>query len=132
VHAGSGVATLGLPDSPGVPARVAELTLSVPVQRRGRRPRSLPAATRTDRLRHRRADRRQLRVHPAAAGVPAQLRELTTEHGALLIFDEVMTGFRVALGGAQERFGVTPGPDHAGQGDRRWSAGRARTAAGAS
>ena len=45
---------------------------------------------------------------PPAPGFLEALRELTTRHGALLIFDEVMTGFRVALGGAQQRFGITP------------------------
>ena len=58
------------------------------------------------------------------AGFLAALRELCTRHGALLIFDEVMTGFRVALGGAQALYGITPGPHHARQGDRRRPAGR--------
>jgi glutamate-1-semialdehyde 2,1-aminomutase len=108
VHAGSGVATLGLPDSPGVPAALAALTLSVPFN-------DIDAvraafAQYGDRL-------ACVIVEPIVgnsgfiAPLPdfhAQIRELTTMHGALLIFDEVMTGFRVALGGAQERFGVSP------------------------
>ena len=108
VQAGSGVATLGLPDSPGVPKALAELTLSVPFNDAD--------AVRSAFEQH--GDRIAcVIVEPIVgnsgfiaphADFHAQLREITTMHGALLIFDEVMTGFRVALGGANERFGVTP------------------------
>jgi glutamate-1-semialdehyde 2,1-aminomutase len=108
VQAGSGVATLGLPDSPGVPTALAELTLSVPYND-------------VDAVRAAFAEHGE-RIAcviiepivgnsgfiPPAEGFHAQLRSITQEHGALLIFDEVMTGFRVALGGAQERFDITP------------------------
>ena len=68
-------------------------------------------------------------IHPAP-GYLEGAREACTRHGAVLIFDEVITGFRLAPGGAQERFGVTPGPRDLRQGDRqrlsrwrRWRAG---------
>ncbi len=108
VQAGSGVATLGLPDSPGVPAATTEHTLSVPYND-GAAVAQL-FATYPD-------DIAAIIVEPIAAnmglvpplpGFLEQLRELTQQHGALLIFDEVMTGFRVALGGMQERVGITP------------------------
>ena len=108
VRAGSGVATLGLPDSPGVPKALAELTLSVPFND--------AAAVRSAFENH--GDRIACVIVEPIVGnagfiapredFHAQLREITTMHGALLIFDEVMTGFRVALGGARDRFGVTP------------------------
>jgi glutamate-1-semialdehyde 2,1-aminomutase len=108
VRAGSGVATLGLPNSPGVPDALAALTLTTPFN-------DVAALTQT-------MDRQGDRVAaiivepvvgnagfiaPDPAFLPA-LRRLCNEHGALLIFDEVMTGFRIAPGGAAERFGVTP------------------------
>lgn len=107
VRAGSGVATLGLPNSPGVPAALAELTLTAPYND--------IAATRA--LVESHASRLAAIIvepvvgnagfiAPDPAFLPA-LRELADEVGALLIFDEVMTGFRVAPGGARERFGVT-------------------------
>jgi glutamate-1-semialdehyde 2,1-aminomutase len=108
VQAGSGVATLGLPDSPGVPKALAELTLSVPFNDE--------AAVRAAFAEH--GERIACVIVepivgnagyiPPHAGFHALLRSITQEHGALLIFDEVMTGFRVALGGAQERFGIAP------------------------
>ena len=58
-------------------------------------------------------------VIPPNPGYLQLLRDLTTEHGSVLIFDEVITGFRVALGGAQAKYGVTPGPHDDGQGARR-------------
>jgi glutamate-1-semialdehyde 2,1-aminomutase len=105
VNAGSGVATLGLPNSPGVPEALARLTLVAPFN-------DLAAVERL------------VRAHPVAAIIvePAVgnsgfilpddsflpgLRRIADATGALLVFDEVMTGFRVAYGGARERFGVT-------------------------
>ncbi|HEY0674295.1 MAG TPA: glutamate-1-semialdehyde 2,1-aminomutase [Longimicrobiales bacterium] len=108
VHAGSGVATLGLPDSPGVPAELAKLTLTVPYN-------DIAAVEATF---AQQGDRIACVIVepivgnggfiPPADGFLQRLRALTAQHGALLIFDEVMTGFRVAPGGAQERFGIKP------------------------
>jgi glutamate-1-semialdehyde 2,1-aminomutase len=107
VKAGSGVATLGLPDSPGVPASLAQHTLTVPFN-------DAPAL---ENVFKQHADIAAIIVEPVvgnmgcvppAAGFLNALRELTTRHGALLIFDEVMTGFRLARGGAQELYGITP------------------------
>merc|ERR1719336_3372660 len=106
VQAGSGVATLGLPDSPGVPKGSTAGTL---------------CATYNDLN----SVEALLKDHEVAAVIlepvvgnsgfiaPTKeflqgLRDLTTKHGALLVFDEVMTGFRISYGGAQEYFGVTP------------------------
>jgi glutamate-1-semialdehyde 2,1-aminomutase len=108
VRAGSGVATLGLPNSPGVPAELSKLTLTAPYN-------DLDAVAQ---IFHRYPDRiAAVIVEPVvgnAGFIPPDegflpgLRAVTGEHGALLIFDEVMTGFRVAPGGAQQRFGVRP------------------------
>ena len=108
VKAGSGVATLGLPDSPGVPAALAHLTLTAPFND----PRTVAD------LFHKHADKiAAVIVEPYVGNAgfiapdpdfhPA-LRLLCDRHGALLIFDEVMTGFRVAAGGAQQQLDVTP------------------------
>ena len=108
VRAGSGVATLGLPDSPGVPAALAELTLTA----------RFNDVDGVEALLRAHAGRvAAIIVEPVVGNagfiapdptfLPA-LRRLSTEHGALLIFDEVMTGFRVAPGGAAERYGVRP------------------------
>ncbi|MBS0194656.1 MAG: glutamate-1-semialdehyde 2,1-aminomutase [Proteobacteria bacterium] len=108
VKAGSGALTLGVPDSPGVPKALADLTLTLPYN-------DFDAATALfdahgDTL-------AALIIEPIVGnancippreGFLQHLRELCTRHGALLIFDEVMTGFRVALGGAQALYGVTP------------------------
>jgi len=106
VKAGSGVATLGLPNSPGVPEALAALTITAPFN-------DLAAVERA------------LAEHEVAAVIVEPivgnagfiapdpdflpgLRALTEQFGALLVFDEVMTGFRIAYGGARERFGVVP------------------------
>lgn len=108
IKAGSGVATLGLPDSPGVPESVAKNTLTVPFN-------DLDAVRAVFRLFG--DDIAAIITEPVAGNmgvVPPQpgflegLREITTEHGALLIFDEVMTGFRVDYGCAQGYYGITP------------------------
>ena len=108
VQAGSGVATLGLPDSPGVPRGATQDTLVAPYN-------DLDAVKRL--FREYPAEIAAVIVEPVAGNMgvvpPADgflegLRRLTEEHGALLIFDEVMTGFRVALGGAQALYGVMP------------------------
>src|SRR5688572_20722838 len=107
VRAGSGVATLGLPDSPGVPASLAALTLTVPFN-------DLQAAT--DLVGATGKGIAAIIVEPVvgnAGFIPPDpgylegLRQLADDSGAILIFDEVMTGFRIAPGGARERFGVT-------------------------
>ncbi len=108
VKAGSGMATLGIADTAGVPEAFAATTIALPYN-------SIPAVEAAFRER---GDRiAAIIVEPVAGNmgvVPPgnnfleALREITAKHGALLIFDEVMTGFRVALGGAQERYGIRP------------------------
>ncbi|HEY3219096.1 MAG TPA: glutamate-1-semialdehyde 2,1-aminomutase [Gemmatimonadales bacterium] len=108
VKAGSGVATLGLPDSPGVPAALARLTLTAPFN---------DARTVADLFREHSGRIAAIVVEPFVGNAGfispesdfhAALRSLCDRHGTLLIFDEVMTGFRVAAGGAQQRLGVEP------------------------
>src|SRR5579872_5171722 len=108
VKAGSGVATLGLPDSPGVPKGFSDTTVSLPFN-------STEAIEQAFRVH---ADRiaavivepvvGNMGCVPPKEGYLEQLREITARHGALLIFDEVMTGFRVAFGGAQQLYGIRP------------------------
>jgi glutamate-1-semialdehyde 2,1-aminomutase len=107
VKAGSGVATLGLPDSPGVPPVLAENTITLPFNDA----QALEEAF----IKH--ADIAAVIIEPVVGNmgcVPPRdgyleaVRALTSKHGALLIFDEVMTGFRLARGGAQERYGIKP------------------------
>ena len=108
VAAGSGALTLGIPDSPGVPAALAKLTAVLPYN-------DLEAVQKF--FAERGAEVACILVEPIAANmgvVPPRLgfleglRAVCDRHGALLIFDEVMTGFRVAPGGAQELYGVKP------------------------
>jgi len=107
VKAGSGVATLGLPDSPGVPASLAQNTLTVPFNDSEALANVLAEHD----------DIAAVIIEPVVGNmgcVPPQpgylkrVRELTSRAGALLIFDEVMTGFRVSRGGAQELYGIQP------------------------
>jgi len=108
VAAGSGVATLNIPGSPGVPESVAQHTLSVPyndtdclkkvMEKQGESVACIivePVAG-------------NMGLVPPARGFLEALRELADRYGSILIFDEVMTGFRVAYGGAQALYGVTP------------------------
>jgi glutamate-1-semialdehyde 2,1-aminomutase len=108
VKAGSGALTLGVPTSPGVPSALADLTLTLPYNDLAAVERLL--ATEGHRV-------AAIIVEPVAGnmncipplpGYLEGLRAACDEHGCLLIFDEVMTGFRVALGGAQGRYGITP------------------------
>lgn len=108
VAAGSGVATLGIPDSPGVPEDVVAHTLSLPyndiegisevMAQRGQEIACIivePVAG-------------NMGLVPPVDGFLQKLRDLTETSGSLLIFDEVMTGFRVAYGGAQSLYGISP------------------------
>jgi len=108
VKAGSGALTLGVPTSPGVPPAVADLTLTLPYN-------DLAAVTNC--LAERGGDVAAIIVEPVAGnmncipplpGYLEGLRSACDEHGCLLIFDEVMTGFRVALEGAQGLYGIHP------------------------
>jgi glutamate-1-semialdehyde 2,1-aminomutase len=108
VKAGSGVATLGLPDSPGVPRALAELTLTLPFND----PAALEEAFRIHRNQLAAAIVEPVVGNsgciPPQAGFLEKLRKLTAEQGTVLILDEVMTGSRVAYGGAQEMFEIQP------------------------
>ncbi|MBV9356007.1 MAG: glutamate-1-semialdehyde 2,1-aminomutase [Chloroflexi bacterium] len=108
VQAGSGPLTLGAPDSPGVPSAVAAETLSVRYNDADAV--ELAFGTHPDQVAAVIVEpvAGNMGVVPPAPHFLARLRDITRAHGALLIFDEVITGFRVAPGGAQERYGVTP------------------------
>ena len=106
VKAGSGVATLGIPGSPGVPAAVASDTLTVPyndldslrsvLEARGREIAAIILEPVVG----------NMGLVAPRAGYLEGVRDLASRHGIVLILDEVMTGFRIAYGGAQERYGV--------------------------
>jgi len=108
VKAGSGMATLGIPDTPGVPQAFSATTLALPFN-------SVDALRQAFRAH---GDRiaavivepvaGNMGCVPPATGFLETLRDLTSQYGALLIFDEVMTGFRVAYGGAQQLYGIRP------------------------
>ena len=108
IKAGSGLATLGISGSPGVPEEFAQLTLSLPYN-------DLGAVEKA--FKEHKNKIAAVFIEPVVGnaglitptdGYLAGLRELCTANGALLVFDEVMTGFRVALGGAQEKYGIKP------------------------
>lgn len=108
VKAGSGMATLGIADTAGVPASFAATTIALPYN-------SISAVEQTfaahgDKIAAVIVEPvvGNMGCIPPAPGFLEAVRELTSRHGALLIFDEVMTGFRVALGGAQKRFEILP------------------------
>jgi glutamate-1-semialdehyde 2,1-aminomutase len=108
VKAGSGVATFSLPDSAGVPPEFADLTVALPYNDVAACERAFAenagqiAAVIVEPVAG------NMGCVPPAEGFLAALRDLTKRHGALLIFDEVMTGFRVSRGGAQELYGIKP------------------------
>jgi len=108
VKAGSGVATLGIPGSAGVPAETAMHTLAVPFNDLG----AVEAvfAARPDEIACVIVEPvvGNAGTIPPAPGYLEGLRALTAKHGALLILDEVMTGFRLSLGGAQQLYGIQP------------------------
>jgi glutamate-1-semialdehyde 2,1-aminomutase len=108
VKAGSGALTLGIPDSAGVPAAVAAATMTLPFNDTAALERCFGQAGREIACVIVEPVAGNMGCVPPAAGFLAALRELCTRHGAVLVFDEVMTGFRVARGGAQELFGVVP------------------------
>ncbi|MEH6561027.1 MAG: glutamate-1-semialdehyde 2,1-aminomutase, partial [Marinobacter sp.] len=108
VKAGSGALTLGVPNSPGIPASLAELTLTLDfndiegVRETFKEMGDEIAAIIVEPVAG------NMNCIPAVPGFLEALREVCDEHGTVLIFDEVMSGFRVSLGGAQELYGVTP------------------------
>jgi glutamate-1-semialdehyde 2,1-aminomutase len=108
VKAGSGVSTLGLPDSPGVPADLAKHTFNVPFNDADALERLLDEAKGQIACVILEPVAGNMGCVPPRTGYLERVRELCTKHGVLLIFDEVMTGFRVSLGGAQQHYGVRP------------------------
>ena len=108
VKAGSGLATLGIADTQGVPKAFCDTTIALPYN-------SVEALEEAFRTHGERIAAvivepvvGNMGCVPPLAGYLEAMREITARHGTLLIFDEVMTGFRVAFGGAQQRFGIRP------------------------
>ncbi len=108
VKAGSGLATLGISSSPGAPEEITKLTLSIPFNDKNALKKAFEAHSKQIAA---------VIIEPIVGNAGlilpednylSQVRDLCTDHGALLIFDEVMTGFRVALGGAQEMYKIKP------------------------
>jgi glutamate-1-semialdehyde 2,1-aminomutase len=108
VRAGSGVATLGLPDSPGVPPALAQETITVPFNDADALARIFDEHGATIAAVIIEPVVGNMGCVPPRDGYLQQVRDITTRHSALLIFDEVMTGFRLARGGAQELYNVMP------------------------
>ena len=108
VQAGSGAATLGVPDSAGVPAAFASTTLVLPYNDIGAVERLFAARGHEIAAVIVEPVAANMGVVPPADGFLTGLREITRQHGALLIFDEVITGFRLGYGGAQGYYGVKP------------------------
>ncbi|WP_040261602.1 glutamate-1-semialdehyde 2,1-aminomutase [Pseudomonas massiliensis] len=108
VKAGSGALTLGVPSSPGVPAAFARHTLTLPFNDLEEVERTLAEVGNEVACIIVEPVAGNMNCVPPAPGFLEGLRELCNRHGVVLIFDEVMTGFRVALGGAQAFYGVTP------------------------
>jgi glutamate-1-semialdehyde 2,1-aminomutase len=108
IKAGSGALTLGVPSSPGVPANLASHTVTLDFNNSGQLDECFGAMGGEIACVIVEPVAGNMNCVPPAPGFLERLRELCTKHGALLIFDEVMTGFRVALGGAQALYGVRP------------------------
>lgn len=108
VQAGSGVATLGIASTPGIPEELASLTISIPYN-------DVEALRKV--FQEQGPQLAAVIIEPVAGnmgvvtpieGYLSELRDVCTKHGTILIFDEVMTGFRLAMGGAQEVYGISP------------------------
>lgn len=108
VKAGSGALTFGVPSSPGVPADLAQHTLTLTYNDLGEVKETFAQKGREIACIIVEPVAGNMNCIPPKPGFLEGLREICDEHGALLIFDEVMTGFRVALGGAQGLYGITP------------------------
>ncbi len=108
VKAGSGMLTLGAPSSPGVPAALAELTITLEYNDLAQVQQTFAAIGDEIACVIVEPVAGNMNCIPPVPGFLQGLREVCEKHGAVLIFDEVMTGFRVSRGGAQELYGVTP------------------------
>jgi glutamate-1-semialdehyde 2,1-aminomutase len=108
VKAGSGVITLGIPGSPGVPEDIVKNTVSIPYNNEEILEKTLRDAALDIACVIVEPVAGNMGVVPPAPGFLAKLRALTSELGIVLIFDEVITGFRVSYGGAQQKFGIMP------------------------
>jgi glutamate-1-semialdehyde 2,1-aminomutase len=108
VKAGSGVATLGLPDSPGVPKSFSDTTIALPFNSTDALERAFGSHGNHIAAAIVEPVVGNMGCVPPEPGFLQALRDITSRHGALLIMDEVMTGFRVAFGGAQQLYGIRP------------------------